>query len=491
MRHARKKIVPALPISINALADYLDQNPERYTCCEQAFYQDRTVDNDGKTTIIFGCTSLISDVVSQGGNEVHADATFKVTPATPQSRQLFILHIIVQNHSIPIIYALMESKTEAAYTLLLTKCKALFPSIIPNCVMTDFETALQNAFLTVYPETVAHGCWFHYVQALIKNVKRLGLAQYVKDNVQAQICLKMCAALALLPVNKIDEGFQLIRRHAIDNNVRFATFFNYYSNYWLRNRGPEVFSVYGLPRRTNNNVECFHSQLKEKFQILHPNLWTFLEHLKNLSSKYHVTVRQLALGQRISRAVKIKYLLNSGRILKSTQQLDLGHITLKEFLLQCSHSAERYIREEMNWHINVEQGVIEENEDEIAVRVEDHQPELPVNILLPENPEPEEVHEWDERDFFIPEDLELVRWQEEYGNDEYPDNIPYVQIDQTLQVNLHNEETICVVCRDGARSHASVPCGHRVLCADCADQLRTNRCPICNRESTGVIRIWQ
>jgi len=25
-------------------------------------------------------------------------------------------------------------------------CKALFPSIIPNCVMTDFETALQNAF---------------------------------------------------------------------------------------------------------------------------------------------------------------------------------------------------------------------------------------------------------------------------------------------------------------------------------------------------------
>lgn len=80
------------------MADYLEQNPERYTCCGQAFYQDRTVDNDGKTTIIFGCSLLISDVVSQGVNEVHADATFKVTPAMPQSRQLFILHIIVQNH---------------------------------------------------------------------------------------------------------------------------------------------------------------------------------------------------------------------------------------------------------------------------------------------------------------------------------------------------------------------------------------------------------
>jgi len=58
----------------------------------------------------------------------------------------------------------MESKTEAAYSLLLTKCKALFPSIITDCFMTDFETALQNAFATVYPETIAHGCWFLYVQ---------------------------------------------------------------------------------------------------------------------------------------------------------------------------------------------------------------------------------------------------------------------------------------------------------------------------------------
>lgn len=32
----------------------------------------------------------------------------------------------------PIIYALMESKIEAAYTILLTKYKALFPAIRPN-----------------------------------------------------------------------------------------------------------------------------------------------------------------------------------------------------------------------------------------------------------------------------------------------------------------------------------------------------------------------
>jgi len=53
--------------------------------------------------------------------------------------------------------------------------------------------------------------------------------------------------------------------------------------------------------------------------------------------------------------MKTKYLLNLGRIKTSIQQFHLGLITLKEFLLQSSFSAERYIRQEINWHINAEQ----------------------------------------------------------------------------------------------------------------------------------------
>lgn len=49
-----------------------------------------------------------------------------------------------------------------------------------------------------------------------------------------------------------------------------------YFRFWLRTIGPEIFSVHGAARRTNNNVENFHGRLKEKFQINHPNLWTFL-----------------------------------------------------------------------------------------------------------------------------------------------------------------------------------------------------------------------
>lgn len=62
----------------------------RYQCNNSRFYQEWIVDLD--------CRDLISAVVHQGATEVHADATFKVVPSMPHCRQLFIIHLILQNH---------------------------------------------------------------------------------------------------------------------------------------------------------------------------------------------------------------------------------------------------------------------------------------------------------------------------------------------------------------------------------------------------------
>jgi len=58
----------------------------------------------------------------------------------------------------------------------------------------------------------------------------------------------------------------------------------------------------------------------------------------------------------------------------------------------------------------------------------------------------------DERDFFVPEDLVLVMWQEVYGRDE-PLDIPYVQVNTNLLEVSLNTEIVCVVCRDNAKTH--------------------------------------
>lgn len=65
------------------------------------------------------------------------------------------------------------------------------------------------------------------------------------------------------------------------------------------------------------------------------------------------------LGQNVSRTVKIKYIVNSQRIQVAQAQLNLNTITIQEFLIKCSHTAENYINQELNWMT-----VVQHNADE-------------------------------------------------------------------------------------------------------------------------------
>lgn len=59
--------------------------------------------------------------------------------------------------------------------------------------------------------------------------------------------------------------------------------------------------------------------------------------------KQHIVVQQLAGGLQTTRGVKTKFIMNSVRIKNSTALLTTGAITVKEFLIQCSHSTDRYL----------------------------------------------------------------------------------------------------------------------------------------------------
>jgi len=84
-------------------------------------------------------------------------------------------------------------------------------------------------------------------------------------------------------------------------------------------------------------------------------------------------------------------------------------------------------------------------------------------------------------------------WQQLFMDDSEEDEVTFVQVPD----NLHelyppneDEESICTVCRVAPRTHALVPCGHRVLCVDCVTQLEAQRCPLCNNDFVMALRIW-
>ncbi|CAI6375288.1 unnamed protein product [Macrosiphum euphorbiae] len=274
--------------------------------------------------------------------------------------------------------------------------------------------------------------------------------------------------------------------------AQLPRFFTYFSSFWINRKGPECFSVYNQPRRTNNNIENFHSTLKQTFQVLHPNLWKVLEQLNNIMVKQHIIVDQLAEGLQIIRFIRMKYILNSIRIKNSTALLTIGSINVREFLIQCLHSTDNYLQRELNWRdetLSSEDDFQEIGEIPVIEDAVENQPMGPINNFA----EPEFNIVEDENDFIIPEDREMNIW-EQFLNDSEDgvDEVPFVRVPHNL-VDLYpqqDEESICVVCRMNQRTHALVPCGHRVLCIDCLEQLEALRCPICNEDFTSALRVW-
>jgi len=64
---------------------------------------------------------------------------------------------------------------------------------------------------------------------LQKKIKKLGYTNYVKENMSAKMCIKMTAALALLPHHQIEMGFEEIKSYAQENRVQLPRFFTYFS----------------------------------------------------------------------------------------------------------------------------------------------------------------------------------------------------------------------------------------------------------------------
>ncbi|XP_060855076.1 uncharacterized protein LOC132932730 [Metopolophium dirhodum] len=445
MRQSRRSVCPAVPSTLRELGEYLDMNTDRYQCNNYNFYQEWIVDNDGKYSVMFACQEIISAVVHQGATELHADATFKVVPSMPHCRQLFMLHLILQNHSVPVCFVLMEVKTEAAYRKVLERFSRKFPEVRPLTIMIDFETALRNVFSDVYPEATVSSCWFHFVQSLQKNIKKMGYSNHVQQHREAKMCLRMCAVLALLPAHQIEQGFQDIKMHAQNNGVLLPRFFTYFTSFWLTRKGPECFSVYNQPRRTNNNVESFHSNLKQTFQVSHPNLWRMLD------SEDDTPDDQIPLPaiQNVEAARLDNPVINNGE--DSEDEVQDGQI----------------------------------NAPPQEVPNVDGNPGL-INI------DEQNDTSYNEADFFVPEDLALDFWQVNYASDE-EDEVPYAPVPQNIEEYLPqgNVEDICVICHESRRTHALIPSGHKVLCVDCVSRLDSDRCPICNTNFNIAIRIWE
>lgn len=83
-------------------------------------------------------------------------------------------------------------------------------------------------------------------------------------------------SLPLVPPGNIPEAVNFIFQNiSPENDVVLQPFIRYIRTQWLQRVTPAKISVYGLSRRTNNNLESAHRRMYDRMRH-HPNIWEFI-----------------------------------------------------------------------------------------------------------------------------------------------------------------------------------------------------------------------
>ncbi|KAF0752583.1 MULE domain-containing protein [Aphis craccivora] len=283
-------------------------------------------------------------------------------------RQMLSIHCMIENHSIPIVYSLMECKSRNLYNSIFNYFKTNLLTILnPSIIITDYEMALRDT-----PSFFFFKC----THCSLEKHEKKGYLNLTNANEFAPKALRMLFALPLLLPIDIQTAFDLVRTYAINHNVPMVElkllrqiillhtlphwylfifiiitvtyYLKFFFSFWLRQIGVDILSVNGLPRRTNNCVESFLNQLRIKFNVIHPNLWIFLDHLCQLSKSSHITMTQLSNNLRPTRNQRSGVLKNLNRIQYSSNEYSLRLITMWQFLCRTAHFTTAYERRQQN-----------------------------------------------------------------------------------------------------------------------------------------------
>lgn len=104
--------------------------------------------------------------------------------------------------------------------------------------ITDYEMGLRKAIQSEFPNAKLFGCWFHFTQAVRRQVvmKYKELAKYIRENKKASLEYHKLLVLPLLPASHIVSSFESIKEAILefDHHFNFMSFLGYYEIQWIK-----------------------------------------------------------------------------------------------------------------------------------------------------------------------------------------------------------------------------------------------------------------
>ena len=163
-------------------------------------------------------------------------------------------------------------------------------------LMGDFEKGPRSAVRSVYGASVQiKGCWFHYTQAIMKRIKKIGLQASYANLPLVNKTVRRLFALPFIMPWEVEQTFGLIVDDVADftpENVRVKLYelFDYFRRTWIGKYPPDEWNQsLDVSMRSNNWSEAFHSSFARRFVRGHPNIRVVIEALKRVENTLRVT----------------------------------------------------------------------------------------------------------------------------------------------------------------------------------------------------------
>jgi hypothetical protein len=207
----------------------------------------------------------------------------------------------------------------------------------------DFESGTMPALLAQLPGVILRGCLFHHCQAIYRKMQNLGLiGLYLDpDDPSFRIVVRKMMALAFLPELRMQGAFnQLIATAPQHIAAAIQPLFLYYDRKWLNNANMAnvvlMYNMYGVQRRTNNNIEGWHNGMALKLGT-HPNIFKFITKLKEEEAATVVIQQQIFVGLPVTPKRRKEYARVNALITTVTGEYNNGLKNDDEYITALAH----------------------------------------------------------------------------------------------------------------------------------------------------------
>ena len=250
---------------------------------------------EGERHILFATTIQLR--LLESAKTWFVDGTFKLM--RKPFVQLFSIHAFVRKDGeaiqLSLLFCLMTRRQKIDYVAILEAITTSFSSDNKlERVILDFEAALWRAFETVFPQAKLTGCSFHFTQAIFRHVQMLGLQTSYQNNIATRKYIRKLMALCYIPDVHIKPLFEDLAMLATCEPLK--NLIAYINNTWITSllHGPHRWSVFGMPIRTNNDVEGWHNKLNKKVNHKSP-FYLLVTALHNEASQIPINIELLEM----------------------------------------------------------------------------------------------------------------------------------------------------------------------------------------------------